>query len=58
MRSLKYVLLPENPAGGPMQPGGSAQSTVSRANRNARTQFLFFYAYLIQLLFMWIMTMA
>jgi len=41
-----------------MQPGGSAQATVSRANRNARTQFLFFYAYLIQLLFMWIMTRA
>lgn len=58
MRSLKYVLLPESAAANPMQPGGAAQSTVSRANRNARTQFLFFYAYLVQLLFMWTMTRA
>lgn len=58
MRSLKYVLLPESASANPMQPGGAAQSTVSRANRNARTQFLFFYAYAIQLLFMWTMTRA
>ncbi|KAH6697548.1 YIF1-domain-containing protein [Plectosphaerella plurivora] len=58
MRSLKYVLLPESAQANPMQPGGAAQSTVSRANRNARTQFLFFYAYAIQLLFMWTMTRA
>ncbi|KAF4595259.1 ER to Golgi transporter Yif1 [Ophiocordyceps camponoti-floridani] len=47
MRSLKYVLLPETSGntGGPMQ-------TDSRAKRNQRTQFLFFYSYIVQFLFM------
>lgn len=51
MRSLKYVLLPETSAnsGGPMQ-------TDTRAKRNQRTQFLFFYSYLVQLFFMWLLT--
>ncbi|KAH7316491.1 transport protein yif1 [Stachybotrys elegans] len=46
MRSLKYVLLPESPgnSGGPMQ-------IDSRAKRNQRTQFLFFYSYIVQLFF-------
>ncbi|KAM3511179.1 hypothetical protein MY11210_005169 [Beauveria gryllotalpidicola] len=46
MRSLKYVLLPENAGsnGGPMQ-------TDSRAKRNQRTQFLFFYSYIVQFFF-------
>ncbi|PHH77780.1 hypothetical protein CDD80_204 [Ophiocordyceps camponoti-rufipedis] len=53
MRSLKYVLLPETSGntGGPMQ-------TDSRAKRNQRTQFLFFYSYIVQFLFMWVLTRA
>ncbi|KAM5346571.1 hypothetical protein ACJ41O_009576 [Fusarium nematophilum] len=53
MRSLKYVLLPETSggSGGPMQ-------TDSRAKRNQRTQFLFFYSYIVQFLFMWVLTRA
>ncbi|KZZ99132.1 ER to Golgi transporter Yif1 [Moelleriella libera RCEF 2490] len=51
MRSLRYVLLPEvsGNTSGPMQ-------TDSRAKRNQRTQFLFFYSYLVQLFFMFILT--
>ncbi|KAG6074726.1 hypothetical protein E4U16_002672 [Claviceps sp. LM84 group G4] len=51
MRSLRYVLLPESSGntGGPMQ-------TDSRAKRNQRTQFLFFYSYIVQLFFMWVLT--
>lgn len=52
MRSLKYVLLPESSADSrPMQ-------TDTRAKRNQRTQFLFFYSYGVQLLFMWILSRA
>ncbi|OAA46977.1 ER to Golgi transporter Yif1 [Metarhizium rileyi] len=53
MRSLRYVLLPETSGntGGPMQ-------TDSRAKRNQRTQFLFFYSYIVQLFFMWLLTMG
>jgi protein transport protein YIF1 len=55
MRSLKYVLLPETTgnSGGPMQTG-----TDSRAKRSQRTQFLFFYSYIVQLFFMWVLTRA
>ncbi|PHH89373.1 hypothetical protein CDD83_6195 [Cordyceps sp. RAO-2017] len=51
MRSLKYVLLPETSGGtgGPMQ-------TDSRAKRNQRTQFLFFYSYAVQGFFMGMLT--
>lgn len=52
MRSLKYVLLPENAANG----AGPMQTGDSRAKRNQRTQFLFFYSYIVQLLFMWILS--
>ncbi|KZL63851.1 transport protein Yif1, partial [Colletotrichum tofieldiae] len=52
MRSLKYVLLPENAANG----AGPMQTGDSRAKRNQRTQFLFFYSYIVQLLFMWVLT--
>jgi hypothetical protein len=54
MRSLKYVLLPENNNDnrGPMQP---MHPLDSRAKRNQRTQFLFFYSYIVQLFFMWIL---
>lgn len=51
MRSLRYVLLPENSA----DPRGSMQ-TNTRTKRNQRTQFLFFYAYVVQLGFMWILS--
>ncbi|KAJ2904905.1 er to golgi transport protein yif1 [Zalerion maritima] len=53
LRSLKYVLLPESSGDsrGPMQ-----TSTESRAKRNQRTQFLFFYSYVVQLVFMWMLT--
>lgn len=53
MRSLKYVLLPETNGAS----GGSMQ-TDTRTKRSQRTQFLFFYSYVIQLLFMWILTRA
>ncbi|KAI1320424.1 YIF1-domain-containing protein [Xylariaceae sp. FL0255] len=52
MRSLRYVLLPESSGAdsrGPMQ-------TDSRTKRNQRTQFLFAYSYVVQLLFMLLLT--
>lgn len=30
--------------------------TVARAQRNRRTQFLFLYAYIVQFVFMWVLT--
>lgn len=30
--------------------------TDSRAKRSQRTQFLFFYSYIVQLTFMWVLT--
>ncbi|PSR88545.1 Hrf1 domain-containing protein [Coniella lustricola] len=54
MRSLKYVLLPENNPG----PAASGMQTDSRAKRNQRTQFLFFYSYIVQLVLMWILSRA
>ncbi|KAJ9145259.1 Er to golgi transport protein yif1 [Coniochaeta hoffmannii] len=52
MRSLKYVLLPDNhnDARGPMQTGDT------RAKRNQRTQFLFIYSYVVQFAFMWFLS--
>jgi hypothetical protein len=52
LRSLKYVLLPENAPNG----AGGAMQTVARAQRNRRTQFLFVYSYVVQLVFMWILS--
>ena len=51
MRSLRYVLLPESTGNAqvPMQ-------TDTRTKRNQRTQFLFFYSYIVQLLFMWVLS--
>ncbi|KAK6075785.1 ER to golgi transport protein yif1 [Seiridium cupressi] len=49
MRSLRYVLLPENSNDPRMQ-------TESRTKRNQRTQFLFGYSYVVQFLLMWILT--
>jgi len=50
MRSLKYVLLPENNG------DNRSMQIDTRAKRNQRTQFLFFYSYLVQFLFMWILS--
>jgi len=50
LRSLKYVLLPDSSA-----PTGSGM-TVARSQRNRRTQFLFLYSYIVQFLFMWILS--
>ncbi|MCJ1249621.1 hypothetical protein MMC30_006847 [Trapelia coarctata] len=50
LRSLKYVLLPDSSA-----PTGSGM-TVARSQRNRRTQFLFLYAYVVQFIFMWILS--
>ncbi|KAI9890259.1 MAG: hypothetical protein M1814_004294 [Vezdaea aestivalis] len=47
LRSLKYVLLPENSAD---------RNTVNRSQRNRRTQFLFVYSYVVQFFFMWLLT--
>ncbi|KAH0559435.1 hypothetical protein GP486_004055 [Trichoglossum hirsutum] len=52
LRSLKYVLLPENSGDNTR----SAMHTVARSQRNRRTQFLFFYSYVVQFIFMWILT--
>jgi hypothetical protein len=53
LRSLRYVLLPDQSGQG-MVGGGSAAGgyTVAKAQRNRRTQFLFVYSYLVQLGFM------
>ncbi|KAF3171622.1 hypothetical protein TWF225_002246 [Orbilia oligospora] len=52
LRSLKYVLLPETSTDNPR---GTVQA-VARAQRNRRTQFLFIYSYVVQFVFMWILT--
>lgn len=54
MRSLKYVLLPESNA----DPRAGGMQTDTRAKKNQRTQFLFFYSYIIQLVLMWILSRA
>ncbi|KAG9248671.1 ER to Golgi transport protein-like protein Yif1 [Calycina marina] len=48
LRSLKYVLLPENSADG--------GQTVGRSQKSRRTQFLFAYSYPVQFFFMWLLT--
>lgn len=48
LRSLKYVLLPDTAPNS----GGQAGYTIARNQRYARTQFLFFYSYIVQGLFM------
>ncbi|KAI0125193.1 YIF1-domain-containing protein [Xylariales sp. AK1849] len=53
MRSLRYVLLPET-AGDPRGP----MQTDTRTKRHQRTQFLFGYSYLVQLLLMWLLSRA
>ncbi|KAF7908313.1 uncharacterized protein EAF01_004068 [Botrytis porri] len=53
LRSLKYVLLPENST----DERGTMQ-TVARSQKSRRTQFLFIYSYPVQLIFMWGLTRA
>lgn len=53
LRSLKYVLLPDSSS---HTPAGSGMQTVARSQRNRRTQFLFIYSYVVQFIFMWILT--
>ncbi|SLM40478.1 Hrf1 [Lasallia pustulata] len=53
LRSLKYVLLPDSSS---HTPAGSGMQTVARSQRNRRTQFLFLYSYVVQFVFMWILT--
>ncbi|KAK7528302.1 ER to Golgi transport protein Yif1 [Phyllosticta citricarpa] len=48
LRSLKYVLLPDTAPNA----SGQAGYTIARNQRYARTQFLFFYSYIVQGLFM------
>ena len=52
LRSLKYVLLPDSSSDTAMRSGETY--TVARAQRNRRTQFLFGYAYIVQLVLMWV----
>ena len=52
LRSLKYVLLPDSSSS---TPAGGMQ-TVDRASRNRRTQFLFLYSYVVQFVFMWVLS--
>ncbi|CZR51520.1 related to Slh1p interacting factor [Phialocephala subalpina] len=51
LRSLKYVLLPENPSD-----GGGTMQTVARSQKMQRTYFLAGYSYVVQLLLMWYLT--
>ncbi|RDL36547.1 Uncharacterized protein BP5553_05899 [Venustampulla echinocandica] len=51
LRSLKYVLLPENATD-----ERGAMQTVARSQKSRRTQFLFVYSYPVQLIFMWGLT--
>lgn len=52
LRSLRYVLLPD---AGPSS-GSAASYTVARSQRNRRTQFLFVYSYVVQFVFMWLLS--
>jgi hypothetical protein len=54
LRSLKYVLLPDSTGEAPMRSG--TMHVVARAQRNRRTQFLFIYSYVVQFIFMWILS--
>ncbi|KAI9375841.1 ER to Golgi transport protein Yif1 [Aspergillus egyptiacus] len=54
LRSLKYVLLPDSSSESSMHAG--PMHTVARSQRNRRTQFLFIYSYVIQFIFMWVLS--
>lgn len=52
---MKYVLLPDT-SGDPTAMRGGSSHTIARAQKNRRTYFLALYAFVIQLLFMWILS--
>ncbi|KAL6705566.1 Protein transport protein yif1 [Coniothyrium glycines] len=54
LRSLRYVLLPDQAGQGMGGVGGNAGGgyTVARSQKNRRTQFLFVYSYVVQFGFM------
>ncbi|KAF2629824.1 YIF1-domain-containing protein [Macroventuria anomochaeta] len=52
LRSLRYVLLPDQSGQGNFGASAAGGYTVAKAQRNRRTQFLFVYSYLVQLGFM------
>ena len=52
LRSLRYVLLPDQTQGGMGGGNAAAGYTVAKAQKNRRTQFLFVYSYLVQFGFM------
>lgn len=52
LRSLKYVLLPDSAT----DARTGSMHTVARSQRNRRTQFLFIYSYVIQFIFMWVLS--
>ncbi|KAF8477283.1 putative membrane protein [Kalaharituber pfeilii] len=52
LRSLKYVLLPDNITDNPR----GTTYAMARSQKLRRTQFLFFYSYVVQFLFMWILS--
>lgn len=52
LRSLRYVLLPDQSPQSHFAGNPAAGYTVAKAQRNRRTQFLFVYSYLVQLAFM------
>ncbi|KAF2458110.1 YIF1-domain-containing protein [Lineolata rhizophorae] len=52
LRSLKYVLLPDTSPNS----NSSTSYTIARSQRTRRSQFLFFYSYIVQLIFMWILS--
>ncbi|KAL8948725.1 MAG: hypothetical protein Q9222_005107 [Ikaeria aurantiellina] len=51
LRSLKYVLLPDPSASSTSHPAGM-HHTSARSQRTRRTQFLFLYSYVVQLMLM------
>ncbi|KAJ5248851.1 hypothetical protein N7468_000302 [Penicillium chermesinum] len=53
LRSLKYVLLPDS---NDSNMNAASMQIVGRPQRSKRTQFLFAYSYLVQLLFMWLLS--
>ncbi|KAJ5757346.1 uncharacterized protein N7511_006040 [Penicillium nucicola] len=53
LRSLKYVLLPDS-TDSAIHAG--SMHTVARSQRNRRTQFLFVYSYVVQFIFMWVLS--
>jgi hypothetical protein len=52
LRSLKYVLLPDSSS----STAAGGMQTVARSQRNRRTQFLFLYSYVVQFVFMWVLS--